>query len=75
MNIDTRKLAFIQRFVQLKDENTLKKFEQLLELEDQYFQPMSEEEYQGHVREGMEDYKSGRVTGHEDFQKEIKSWK
>jgi len=75
MNIDTRKLAFIQRFAQLKDENTLKKFEQLLELEGQHFQPMSVEEYQGHVREGMEDYKSGRVTNHEDFQKEIKSWK
>lgn len=75
MNIDTRKLAFIQRFAQLKDENILKKFEQLFELEGQHLQPMSEEEYQSHVREGMENYKSGRVTNHEDFQKEIKSWK
>lgn len=75
MNLDTRKLAFIQRFAQLKDENTLKKFEQLLELEDQHFKPMSEQEYRSHVQEGMEDYKSGKVTSNEDFQKEIKSWK
>jgi hypothetical protein len=75
MNIDTRKLAFIQRFTQLKDENTLKKFEDLLELENQFFQPMSVEEYRNHVKEGIEDYHSGRTTDHKDFENEIKSWK
>jgi predicted transcriptional regulator len=36
---------------------------------------MSVEEYRNHVKEGIEDYHSGRTTDHKDFENEIKSWK
>lgn len=74
MDIDARKLAFIQRFTQLKNESSLDKLEQLLEIEENHFKPITEGEFKNHVKEGLEDYKTGRVTSQGDFENEIKSW-
>lgn len=74
MNIDTRKLAFIQKFTQLSDESVLEKFEQLMDLENEHFKPMSVDEYKNHVEEGLADYKTDRLTDQVDFEDEIKNW-
>ena len=74
MNIDARKLAFIQRFSRVQNESTLEKLEQLLELEESHFQPISEDQYGDEVKEGLEDYSAGRTTSQDDFENEIKNW-
>lgn len=75
MDIDARKISFIQKFTRLQNEDSLKMFELLLEIENQNLQPMTHEEYKSQVKEGLEDYKAGRTTSTENFQKEVKNWK
>ena len=37
-------------------------------------EPLNVNEYKAHVRQGLTDVKEGRVTSHDDFLNEVKSW-
>jgi hypothetical protein len=37
-------------------------------------EPLNSDAYMAHVNEGLQDIKNGRVTSHDDFLDEVKSW-
>ena len=37
-------------------------------------EPLNINEYKAHVKQGLTDVKEGRVTSHDDFLDEVKSW-
>ncbi len=59
MNIQTRKIAFIQAFLQLQSEESISRFEELLEIEKKEFRPMSIEELNARIERSENDFKNG----------------
>jgi hypothetical protein len=79
MDIQTRKIHFVQEFLQLKNEALIEKFENILRVEKQKsykesLQPMSIEEFNDMIDKAEEDSKNGRLISSEDLRKEIDSW-
>ena len=78
MDIQSRKIEFIQEFLQLQSEAAIAKLEKLLRkesaAEDSRFNPMSIDEYEARLRISQEDSKNGKLTSSEDLLKEMKSW-
>ncbi|MFP9098755.1 hypothetical protein ACLI09_06860 [Flavobacterium sp. RHBU_24] len=78
-----KKLEVLDWVLHLTDEAVFKKL--LAIKEDPYTaseivgytvlgEPLNIEEYKAHAEEGLNDIREGRVTSHEDFLDEIKSW-
>ena len=81
MDIAVRKRELIDWLTLLKDEAKLEKlFAFKAELEDGIIaysamgEPLNIDQYKAHVNEGLQDIKAGRVTAHDDFIEEVKSW-
>ena len=80
MDLQYRKLSFIQEFIKLTDINLLDKFEKLLQQErkkmyEAELKPMSMKEYERRIDKGIDDYKQNRLTTAKKLKKEIASWK
>lgn len=78
MDIQSRKIEFIQEFLQLQSEAAIAKLEKLLRkesaAEDSRFNPMSIEEYETRVKISIEDSKNGRMISAEDLLTEVRQW-
>ena len=81
MDIAVRKRELIDWLTLLKDEAKLEKlFAFKAELEDGIIaysamgEALNMDQYKAHVNEGLQDIKAGRVTTHDDFIDEVKSW-
>lgn len=79
MNLEARKTAFIQEFLRLQNEEIIGRLENFLskqkaELDDDYFKPMTMEEYEARIDEAMEASKNGQMTKASDLLEEIKTW-
>ncbi len=59
MNIQTRKIEFIQAFLQLQNEESISRFEQLLKAEKE-FKPMTIEELNRRIKRSEDDFKNNR---------------
>ena len=79
MDIQTRKIAFVQEFLKLKSETAISLFENLLkkttidELEED-FSPMSIEELNNRVDQSMNDSKNGRSVSSEELKARMEKW-
>lgn len=78
MDIQTRKIAFIQEFLQLQNEDLLARLEQLLHSETTKkktgFQPMSAAQLNERIDKSLADATQNRLTHTDDLTKEMKQW-
>lgn len=79
MDIEARKIHFVQEFLRLKNEKLINKFEHLLRLEkmksyESELSSMTMEQFNKMINEAEEDSKHGRLTSASDLKDEIDSW-
>ena len=79
MDIQTRKLNFVQEFLRLKNEELIQKFEKILleERKKQYeenLKPYTIEEYNNLIDEAKSDAEYGRIKETGELKKDIDSW-
>lgn len=77
MDLQTRKLNFIQDFLKLENEKTIAQFEKLLRKEtqdDAAFKPMTLSEFQDRINKSSEDSEKGRLTEGNNVLSEIEKW-
>ena len=79
MDLETRKISFIQEFLAIENEEIVIRLENFLKKEkknnlDKAFRPMTMEAFQDRINKSMEDSKNGRVTEMGDFLAEIEKW-
>jgi hypothetical protein len=79
MDIQLRKIHFVQEFLRLENEQLIAKLEDILisekkKLYESGLKPYTVEELYQSVQEAKADADAGRVTKAEDLQREIDSW-
>jgi hypothetical protein len=80
MDIQTRKIRFIQEVLWLKNEKVIEKLEKLLHQErkkivEKGFSHMSMEELNSRINQAEDDSENSRLFNTGDILKEIDSWK
>lgn len=80
MDLQTRKIQFIQEFLKYANANILDKFEELLKQErtkefEKEIQPMTLDEYEHRIERAFEDVKNNRVKSAKNLKNEIATWK
>lgn len=80
MDIQLRKINFVQEFLRLDNEQVIAKLEKLLtaekkKLNKRELKPFTIEEFNKRADEAEADAKAGRVTRAEDLLKEIETWR
>ena len=79
MDIQTRKIEFIQEFLKVQNEELIYRLENILKKENEYskdenFEPFTVEEFNERIDKTIEDSKSGRLTKSSDLQEKMKKW-
>ncbi|WP_396212409.1 hypothetical protein [Flavobacterium sp.] len=79
MNIETRKLTFIQEFLRLQNEEIVIDLEKLLhkgkaELLEKEMKPMSQEKLNSDIDQSLEDSKNGRIISASSLKTKIRKW-
>ena len=79
MNLEARKISFVQEFLRLQNEDIISGFEALLrqrkvELIEQNLKPMSMDQYNAEIDQAMDDSKNGRMIKLEDLKAKVQKW-
>jgi hypothetical protein len=79
MDIQTKKLHFVQEFLRLRDEGLIDKLSDLLRLEkkkriENELKPFSQKEFDDIIDSAELDVENKRVTSVTELKKEIDSW-
>ena len=79
MDIQTKKLHFVQEFLRLKDENIIDKLNKLLKSErkkkiERELKPFSKKELNEMIDSAEGDSKNERLTSASDLKNEVDSW-
>lgn len=79
MDLEARKISFIQEFLKLQNEEIISVLENLLrkrkaELFEKNCKPMTMEQYNAEIDQAMEDSKNGRMIKATDLKAKIKKW-
>jgi hypothetical protein len=79
MNIQTRKLALIEEFIRISDENLLTKIESFVLREKKKsiqneLQPMSLTEFYELIDQARQDADAGRLVSHDELAEKVKGW-
>jgi hypothetical protein len=80
MDLQTRKLHFIQEFLRIANDATIEKFEKMLQkerknIDEPDISPMTIDQYEKRIDQGLDDLKNNRVTTAKKLKKDISSWK
>lgn len=80
MDLQSRKLHFIQEFLRLANDSITEKFEKMLQQErkkivEEEISPMTLAQYEQRVDNAVDDFKNNRVTTTKKLKKEISTWK
>jgi len=80
MDILTRKMAFVERFLNINDDDLITRLEQVIMSEkvknyESRLKPMSMEEFHKMVDKAVNDHEKGNVISHQALLEKIKSWK
>jgi hypothetical protein len=79
MDLQSRKIEFVQEFLKLQSEEVISQLEKLLRKETKKIQPdlipMTVDEYKERISKSIEDSKNGRLTKVDDLLSEIENWK
>lgn len=79
MDLETRKISFVQEFLRLQNEEIVSELEQLLrkskiELIHKEFLPMSLDKYNAEIDQAMVDSKNGRMIKASDLKSKVQKW-
>lgn len=79
MDIQTRKIAFVQEFLKLQNEEIITGLEDLLrnkriELYESKLLPMSMEQFYSEIDQAMKDSEDGRLTPASELIKKTQKW-
>lgn len=77
MDLQTRKLNFIQNFLKLESEKAISQLEKLLQKEvksNAELKPMTMQEFQNRIEKSTQDSKKGRLTETDELISEIEKW-
>lgn len=79
MDIQTKKLHFVQEFLRLKDESLIDKLNNLLKTErkkkiEKELKPFSQKKFNDLIDSAESDSKNGRLTSARELKNEIDSW-
>ncbi|MGR3807952.1 hypothetical protein SAMN05660772_02182 [Pasteurella testudinis DSM 23072] len=80
MDIQSRKIAFVQEFLKLQNEELISQFEALLVHEKSAadtasdLQPMSLDVFNHRINKSMAEAKNGQLTSNADLVVEIEKW-
>ncbi len=79
MDLQTRKLTFIQEFLRIQNEEIISGLEEMLkkrkaELYEENLKPMSMEQFNADIDQSLEDSANDRVISARDLKEEIKKW-
>ena len=79
MNLEARKISFVQEFLKLQSDEAISKLENILRIEknqniQRKSEPMSVQELNRRIDIAMEDSKNGRLTEANDLLAEIEKW-
>lgn len=79
MDLQTRKISFVQEFLSIESEEIIYRLEKQLKKEkqthiDKEFSPMTMKEFESRIDQSMEDSKNGRVIEANQLLEEIKKW-
>jgi hypothetical protein len=79
MDIQTRKIEFIQEFLKLQSEEVISRFENILRKENisseqEEFKPMSIEEFNSRIDRSMNDSKNGKLISSIELKAKIEEW-
>jgi chemotaxis protein CheY-P-specific phosphatase CheC len=79
MDLQTRKLTFIQEFLRIQNEDVISALEKMLkkrraELYEKNLKPMSMEHFNTDIDQSLEDSANDRVINARDLKEEIKKW-
>lgn len=79
MNLETRKITFVQEFLKLESEEIIIGLEKLLhkrkaECIENELEPMSLEKFNSDINKSFEDSKSKRITSANDLKAKIQKW-
>ncbi|OFX32214.1 MAG: hypothetical protein A2X08_08290 [Bacteroidetes bacterium GWA2_32_17] len=80
MDLQTRKLNFIQEFLRHANDSIIEKFEKMLlqerkKIVEKEIYPMTLAQYEQRIDNAIDDYKNNRVTTAKELKKEISTWK
>ena len=80
MDLQTRKIHFIQEFLRTANKSLLEKFEEMLRQErkkmyEDDIKPMSLHQYENKIDNALDDIQNNRLTSAKKLKKEITSWK
>lgn len=76
MDIQTRKIAFIQDFLKIQSEELISRLELILHKEEELdeFRPMTIEKFNNRIDKSMKDSKNGRLINASDLKAKIDKW-
>ena len=79
MNLETRKLSFIQEILRIQSEKTISRLETILRkektaIEFENVQPMTMKKFNQRIDKSLEDSKKGKLTEVNDLISEIDKW-
>ncbi|KQB44499.1 hypothetical protein RCH33_1668 [Flavobacterium daejeonense] len=75
MNLEARKISFIQEFLKIQSEETISRLESILKKEKtDTLQPMSIENLNQRIDQSLDDAKNGKITEINDLISEIEKW-
>ena len=79
MDLERRKITFVQEFLRLQNEEIIYGLENLLrkkktELMEKKLTPMSIEQFNHNIDQSMSDSENGRVTSAMDLKVKVKKW-
>ena len=79
MDLQTRKISFVQEFLRVQNEDIIIGLEKMLkkrkaELYEENLKPMSMEQFNADIDQSLEDSANDRVISAGDLKEEIKKW-
>ncbi len=79
MDLQTRKISFVQEFLSIQSEEVISRLEKYLKkekisMEEKAFKPMTIEELNRRIDQSEQDSINGRLTEMDDFLAEIEKW-
>ena len=74
MDIQTRKIEFIQEFLKVQSEELISRLESVLKNKEVDFKPFTIEEFNARVDKSSEDSKNERVTESTVLRSEMEKW-
>ncbi len=79
MDLEARKITFVQEFLRLQNEEIITGLEKFMrkrkvEMIEQELKPMSLEQFNSEIDQSLEDVKNGRITSAKSLKEKVKKW-